>query len=71
MQHCIETNVTAGTQIGTEDVRRVLTRKVDEKDMALIDVSWNKNFNVVVTIRGNGALLRDACFALDVAGMLD
>ena len=71
MKHRIETNVPARNVTDIERVRAVVLRKVEDDQMGNVYVCSPTGSNIVVEITGNGALLRDAAFALDVAGMLD
>jgi hypothetical protein len=72
MKHFIETNVEFKNAVDVEAIYKVLGRKVEASLFgADVVVTAPKGKNLTVMVVGNGALLRDACFALDVAGMLD
>lgn len=65
MDHRIETNV---EQLAADKVATCLRRRAPDLKFT---ISTPTGSNTVVTIHGNGAALRDAAFALDVAGYLD
>ena len=72
MIHRIETNVPFKSAESIEQVYNVLRRKLEQNVLvAFVTVCAPTGSKLVVQIDGNGALLRDAAFALDVAGMLD
>lgn len=72
MIHRIETNVPFKSATDIENVYNVLRRKVEQDVLVtFIKVCTPTGSNLVVQIEGNGAMLRDAAFALDCEGMLD
>jgi hypothetical protein len=72
MKHRIETNVVFNSSRDADFVRITILRKIEDDQAPNIALPFVEVGSVVVVeVEGNGALLRTASFALDVAGMLD
>ena len=73
MNHRIETNVIFQSAADIEKVRKTLLHKIEEKELGsnVFMTFLPVGSPIAVEINGNGALLRDVAFSLDVAGMLD